>query len=339
LKIYLLKPLENIRCDFSYGKTKVKISALEEAIKAFGFHLEMERNLSPQTCRGYLSDLRDFSRFMERQQLDATSREGVGLEDFDHLHLRMYLASLYKRRLQKASIARKLAAMNTFFRYLIREGSIGANPLEGMSSPRKDSLMPRHLSVDEVFELLGDKFKDDTRGMRDRAILEIFYSTGIRLSELTALNRGDVDFEQGLIRVRGKGRKERIVPIGMPALKTLEDYLGKRDSLGGDGGLGDGNRPLIAGRSKERISPRTVERIVDKYMQRSGSQKKISPHALRHSFATHLLDAGADLRSIQEMLGHESLSTTQRYTSVSVGRLMEIYDKSHPKARGGSSRA
>ena len=317
----------------------VKISTLEEAIKAFGFHLEMERNLSPQTRRAYVSDLRDLSCFMEGQQVEGIAREKKGLEDFDQLHLRMYLASLYKRRLQKASIARKLAAMNTFFRYLMREGCIGVNPLAGLSAPRKDMLMPKHLSVDEVFDLLGDQFTDDIKGMRDRAILELFYSTGIRLSELTALNMEDVDFEQALIKVSGKGRKERIVPVGIPALKILKDYLERRDSLGKGGSHDDRKGPLITGRNNERINPRTVERIVDKYMQRSGSQKKISPHALRHSFATHLLDAGADLRSIQEMLGHESLSTTQRYTSVSIGRLMEIYDKSHPKARGGSSQA
>jgi len=317
----------------------VKISTLEEAIKAFGFHLEMERNLSPQTRRAYVSDLRDLSCFMEGQQVEGIAREKKDLEDFDQLHLRMYLASLYKRRLQKASIARKLAAMNTFFRYLMREGCIGVNPLAGLSAPRKDMLMPKHLSVDEVFDLLGDQFTDDIKGMRDRAILELFYSTGIRLSELTALNMEDVDFEQALIKVSGKGRKERIVPVGIPALKILKDYLERRGSLGKAGNPDDRKGPLITGRDNERINPRTVERIVDKYMQRSGSQKKISPHALRHSFATHLLDAGADLRSIQEMLGHESLSTTQRYTSVSIGRLMEIYDKSHPKARGGSSQA
>ncbi len=317
----------------------VKTSILKDAIKAFGLHLEMERNLSSQTCRAYLSDLRDFSLFMEGQQSGGISQEKRVVEDFDQLHLRMYLANLYKRRLQKSSIARKLAAMNTFFRYLIREGRISTNPLTGVSAPRKDLLMPRHLSVDEVFDLLGDRFTDDVKGMRDRAILEIFYSTGIRLSELTSLNREDVDFEQSLMRVRGKGRKERIVPVGMPALRTLKDYLKKKGSLGEDGSPDDRKGPLITGRNDERINPRTVERIVDKYMQRSGNQKKISPHALRHSFATHLLDAGADLRSIQEMLGHESLSTTQRYTSVSVGRLMEIYDKSHPKARGGSSQA
>lgn len=307
---------------------------------AFGVHIEMERNLSPQTCRGYISDLKDFSRFMEGQQSGGIDREKQGLADFDQLQLRMYLANLYKRRLKKTSIARKLAAMNTFFRYLIREGSIAVNPLATVSAPRKDLLMPRHLSVDEVFELLGDRFTEDIKGKRDRAVLEILYSTGIRLSELTALNREDVDFEQALIRVRGKGRKERIVPVGTAALKTLKDYLAKRDSLE-DNVTNAGARkgPVITGRNNERINPRTVERIVDKYMGMGGTQKKISPHALRHSFATHLLDAGADLRSIQEMLGHESLSTTQRYTSVSVGRLMDIYDKSHPKAQGGSNRA
>ncbi|MFA5182729.1 MAG: tyrosine recombinase XerC [Syntrophales bacterium] len=315
------------------------ISTLEEAIKSFAVHIEMERNLSPQTCRSYLSDLKDFSGFVEGRQLDGISLDKKDIADFDQLHLRMYLANLYKRKLQKASIARKLAAMNTFFRYLMREGIIRVNPLATVSAPRKDLLMPRHLSVDEVFDLLGDRFADDVKGMRDRAILEIFYSTGIRLSELTALNREDVDFEQALIRVRGKGRKERIVPIGIPALRTLKDYQGKKASSGKDGCPDDSKGPLITGRNNERINPRTVERIVDKYMRMSGNQKKISPHALRHSFATHLLDAGADLRSIQEMLGHESLSTTQRYTAVSVGRLMDIYDKSHPKARGGSRRA
>lgn len=306
---------------------------------AFGVHIEMERNLSPQTCRGYISDLKDFSRFMEKQQSDGIDREKQGLDDYDQLHLRMYLANLYKRKLQKTSIARKLAAMNTFFRYLIREGSIAVNPLATVSAPRKDLLMPRHLSVDEVFDLLGDRFTQDVKGKRDRAVLEILYSTGIRLSELTALNREDVDFEQALIRVRGKGRKERIVPVGIPALKTLKEYLTKRDSLEVNGISEERKGPVITGRNNKRINPRTVERIVDKYMRMGGTQKKISPHALRHSFATHLLDAGADLRSIQEMLGHESLSTTQRYTSVSVGRLMDIYDKSHPKAQGGSNRA
>jgi integrase/recombinase XerC len=317
----------------------VKISNLEEAIKAFGVHIEMERNLSPQTCRSYLSDLKDFSSFVECQKLGGIAGEIRGLEDFDQLHLRMYLANLFKRKLQKASIARKVAAMNTFFRYLIREGCIAVNPLSTVSAPRKDLLMPRHLSVDEIFDLLGDRFKADVKGKRDRAILEILYSTGIRLSELTALNREDVDFEQALIRVRGKGRKERIVPVGIPALKTLMDYLETRASGKGNNTPNERKEPLINGRNNERINPRTVERIVDKYMRMGGSQKKISPHALRHSFATHLLDAGADLRSIQEMLGHESLSTTQRYTSVSVGRLMDIYDKSHPKARGGSNQA
>lgn len=167
-------------------------------------------------------------------------------------------------------------------------------------------------------------------------ILEMFYSTGIRLREFTALNREDIDFDQALIRVRGKGRRERIVPVGAPALAALKDYLDRRQGTPGGENRYDGKAPLIKGRNEQRINPRTVERILDKYIKLSGIGKKISPHALRHSFATHLLDAGADLRSIQELLGHKSLSTTQRYTAVSVGRLMEIYDQAHPKGRGGT---
>jgi integrase/recombinase XerC len=317
----------------------IKTATLEEAITAFALHLELERNLSPHTCRSYLSDLRDFSGFMKGQQVGVIAGGNKGLDNFDPLHLRMYLATLYQRKLQKASIARKLAAMNTFFRYLLREGYFAVNPLATVSAPRQDLLMPRSLSVDEVFELLGDRFKEDLKGKRDRAILEILYSTGIRLGELTALNREDIDFEQALIRVRGKGRKERIVPIGIPALRALKDYLEARVSFEESGPPEKRKGPLLSGRNNERINPRTVERIVDKYMRMSGNQKKISPHALRHSFATHLLDGGADLRSIQELLGHESLSTTQRYTSVTVGRLMDIYDKAHPKAQRGSNQA
>ncbi|MDQ1278017.1 MAG: Tyrosine recombinase XerC [Thermodesulfobacteriota bacterium] len=255
----------------------LKISTLEEAIIAFALHLEMERNLSPQTCRSYLSDLRDFSGFMKGQQLGVIAGENKGLGNFDQLHLRMYLATLYKRKLQKASIARKLAAMNTFSRYLLREGYIAVNPLATVSAPRQDLLMPRHLSVDEVFDLLRDRFAEDIKGKRDRAILEILYSTGIRLSELTALNREDIDFEQALIRVRGKGRKERIVPIGVPALRTLKDYLETRVSGGENGAPEERKGPLITGRNKERINPRTVERIVDKYMRMSGNQKRSVP--------------------------------------------------------------
>ncbi|HPC31369.1 MAG TPA: tyrosine-type recombinase/integrase [Syntrophales bacterium] len=307
---------------------------LAAAQRDFGIHLAMERNLSARTIASYLSDITGFYSFLCAGKEEASYLESTPVRSLEQLQIRGYLASLYRRRLKKSSVGRKLAALNTFFRYLLREGWIAENPAAGLSAPRKDRLMPVHLTVDETHDLLDHPFPDDDRGRRDRAVLELFYSTGIRLRELTDLNREDVDFAQSLIRVRGKGRRERIIPVGNPALSALRSYL---DGLPGrDGKKSDGKTALIQGRNGRRINPRTVERILDKYMRLRGMEKKIGPHALRHSFATHLLDAGADLRSIQELLGHKSLSTTQRYTAVSVGRLMEIYDRAHPQGRGGA---
>jgi len=313
----------------------LKTTNLATARREFGVHMEMERNLSPRTVSSYLSDLGGFYGYLRKVNPGEDYLDRTMVAEVDAMQIRGFLADLFRRRLRKSSVARKMAALKTFFRYLIREGYIVANPLTGLSSPRKDQVMPEHLSVDETFDLLSCQFEDDVKGRRDRAILEMFYSTGIRLRELTALNREDVDFEQALLRVRGKGRRERIVPVGAPALTALRSYLEGRPRSGTARENRDGRTPLLAGRNEERISPRTVERIIDKYIRQSGIRKKIGPHALRHSFATHLLDAGADLRSIQELLGHKSLSTTQRYTAVSIGRLMEIYDQAHPKGRGG----
>ena len=308
---------------------------LNAARREFGLHLEMERNLSPRTVSSYLSDLGGFYGYLQEMNPEADYLDQVDVARVDHLQIRGYLAELYRRRLQKSSVSRKMAALNAFFRFLVREGCVEGNPLAGLSAPRKDQLIPVHLSVDEIFDLMSCQFRDDVKGRRDRAVLELFYSTGIRLRELTALNHEDVDFNQALIRVRGKGRRERIVPVGVPALQALRSYLESRPRPAALTESRDGRAPLLMGRNEQRISPRTVERIIARYVRGSGIRKKIGPHALRHSFATHLLDAGADLRSIQEMLGHKSLSTTQRYTAVSIGRLMEIYDHAHPKGRGG----
>lgn len=309
--------------------------SLNAARREFGLHLEMERNLSPRTVSSYLSDLGGFYGYLQETNPEGDYLDQVNVVRVDHLQIRGYLAELYRRRLQKSSVSRKMAALNAFFRFLVREGCVEGNPLAGLSAPRKDQLIPVHLSVDEIFDLMSCQFRDDVKGRRDRAVLELFYSTGIRLRELTALNREDVDFNQALIRVRGKGRRERIVPVGVPALQALRGYLESRPRPAAATESSDGRAPLLMGRNEQRISPRTVERIIVRYVGSSGIRKKIGPHALRHSFATHLLDAGADLRSIQEMLGHKSLSTTQRYTAVSIGRLMEIYDHAHPKGRGG----
>ena len=307
---------------------------LEQAIEEFDRHMAIERNLSDQTRRSYLSDLRQYRAFLERR--DKSAEEGGGIPT-DPMVIRSFLASLYKEKLRKVTVSRKVAALRSFYRYLLREGKVRFNPAELLQLPRCEKYIPVVLSVDEILSLLRVNFSEDAAGLRDRAIIELFYSAGIRLSELTGLNIADVDFAGGLIRVRGKGRKERIVPVGTPAFQALGLYLDKRAELAAKGRQTGPDEPLFLGSRGMRMNPRGVARVVERVVRESGVGRTISPHALRHTFATHLLDAGADLRSIQEMLGHRSLSTTQKYTTVSVSRLMEVYDRSHPRAGGGKA--
>lgn len=308
---------------------------MDKAIENFENHMALERNLSPQTQKNYLIDLRQFRVFLEINHPTLAAQGEAGLARLDYLVIRSFLAFLYRRKLRKSTIGRKIATLRAFFRYLLREGRVDVNPAELVQSPKTEKYIPTFLSVDDMNALLTVPIASDLKSLRDRAILEIFYSAGIRLSELTGLNLDDIDAAQELIRIHGKGRKVRIVPVGKPALDALQAYLEKRDVLAQPVTDSSGRRPVFLGPQGKRLTPRTVERIVDKAVFAAGLHRKISPHALRHSFATHLMDGGADLRAIQEMLGHESLSTTQKYTSVSVSRLMEIYDKAHPRARGG----
>lgn len=305
----------------------------EEALAAFERHLRVERNLSPQTIRAYMADLGQFRGFLAQ---GTAGRAGAGdlLEQADSLALRSYLADLYRRKLRKTSIGRKLAALKTFYSFLLREGRIRTSPAELIQAPKAEKYVPKVLSVDDMFALLGDLFDAGPLGRRDRAILELFYGSGIRLSELAGLNVQDVDLAGSLVKVRGKGARERLVPLGPPCREALERWIGERPALARHDRTGSGS-PLFLNRSGGRLSGRSVARLLDDYVRKSGIGRKISPHALRHSFATHLLDAGADLRSIQEMLGHKSLSTTQKYTAVSIGRLLDVYDRAHPKAREG----
>lgn len=300
---------------------------METAIRAFGTHMEVERNLSNHTRRNYLSDLKQFQGFL----LEKNIRKVDGI---DETAIRAFLAFLYRKRIKKVTISRKIAGLRAFFRFLLREGKIKYNPAEMIQSPKADKYLPAFLSIDEIFALLGVKFKADVLGFRDRAIFELFYSAGIRIGELTGLNMADIDFPNGLMKIRGKGKKERIVPVGGPASDAAKDYLERRGELvkGKDENYLDA--PIFLSRLGTRLTPRSVRRLLDKYVLMSGINRRISPHVLRHTFATHLMDAGADLRVIQELLGHESLSTTQKYTSISVTRLMEVYDKSHPRAHG-----
>jgi len=292
---------------------------LAEQISSFCTHLETERNVSPHTLLAYRCDLEQLAAFITRER-----GEGAVAADVDHLLLRRYLAQLGKSA-KKSSIGRKLAAIRTFFRFLVRRGVIAKNPAELIATPKKENRLPFHLDIDQVTTLVEAPQEEEKYALRDRAILEMLYSCGLRVSELTGLDIGDLDLAGGMVRVMGKGGKERIVPVGSRAIEAIRESLAGRGELAGSG-------PLFLNTRGDRINRRSVARIVDAHVLRIAAFKRISPHILRHTFATHMLEGGADLRAIQELLGHASLSTTQKYTHVSIDRLMEVYDKAHPKA-------
>lgn len=293
---------------------------MEQEIAAFLRQLETERNASPHTLAAYRSDLAQFREFVQ-VELGASA----GPENVTHLLIRRWLALLHRDH-TKSSVGRKLAAVRAFFKHLIRTGRLVKNPAELVSTPKKEKKVPYHLSIDEVTALVETPREPDILSLRDRAILETLYSCGVRVSELTGLNVGGIDLEDGTARVLGKGSKERIVPVGSVARAALSRYLDARNHPPLDA-------PLFINARGGRLTSRSVRRVVDKHILRIAAMRKISPHTLRHTFATHLLEGGADLRAIQELLGHASLSTTQKYTHVGIDRLMEVYDRAHPKAR------
>jgi len=307
---------------------------MEQDIDEFSIHLEIERNLSIHTRRGYIADVKQFIVYLKTSG-KASAEISFNSADVDQMMIRGFMRMLYQAKLKRVSIARKLASLRAFFKYLLRQGRINVNPAQVIQTPSAEKHIPGILSVDEMIAVLRVPFQDTPLGLRERAIMELFYSTGIRLSELAGLNRGDINFTQGLIKIRGKGRKERIVPVGGPAITALQNYLKICGEFSQEAVASSKETPLFLNYSGKRLTSRSVARVVDQSIERSGINRKVSPHCLRHSFATHMMDAGADLRAIQELLGHESLSTTQKYTAVSISRLMEVYDKAHPKAKGG----
>ena len=297
---------------------------MNDLIARFERHLTVERNVSEHTRKAYLSDLAAFHAFVEdhcRGQEDPRPL----IERIDQLMLRRYLALLHKRS-RKSSIGRKLAALRTFFRYLVREGVLKVNPGELVGTPRAEKYLPRTLSVDEAHTLMESGREADPLKLRDRAIIELLYSSGLRVSELTGLDIGNIDLAEGLVRVVGKGRKERIVPVGGKAREAICRYLESR-------GAPAEEDPLFENHRGGRLTPRSVQRNLKQQLLHAGILKDATPHALRHSFATHLLGSGADLRAIQELLGHASLSTTQKYTQVSIDHLQGVYDQAHPRSR------
>lgn len=286
-------------------------------VEKFITYLKVERNSSEHTITNYTIDLDSFEKFLGEKNIS----------EVDHLALRRFLADMRAKNYSKRTIARKLASLRSFFKFLYREGYIKTNPITALSTPKLDKKLPVFLDVEKVSRLVQSPSEDDVSGLRDRAILETLYSSGLRVSELVGLNMISVDFISGVVKVFGKGSKERIVPIGEPALKAMRKYLDKRD----DRKVKD-KTAIFLNKSGRRLTDRSVRRIVDKYIRQCSIVEHISPHSLRHSFATHLLDRGADLRSVQELLGHMNLSTTQIYTHVTMDRLKSVYDKAHPRA-------
>ena len=285
--------------------------------------------MSPHTLRNYLSDLAQFQNFLLDRQLALDGDGAMHADKIDIHVVRAYLASLAQDR-KKSSIGRKLAALKGFFGYLVTTKRLDKNPLLLISSPKQEKPLPKFLTVDDAFHLLDAVKLESGLDLRDRAVLEVFYSTGIRVSELVGLDWADIDAQLGIVRVVGKGSKERIVPIGAVALKALASYAESARLQWQVTCRGE--TPVFLNHRGRRITTRSVARIVEKHLKLAGIQIKMGPHGLRHSFATHLLNGGADLRVIQELLGHVSLSTTQRYTHLNLDQLTAVYDKAHPRA-------
>ncbi|RJQ45299.1 MAG: tyrosine recombinase XerC [Nitrospiraceae bacterium] len=289
---------------------------MQKHIEQFLEYIKGEQGGSPLTLKAYTEDLRDFHGFSDKN-----------IKDIDNHDIRNFLAFLHHKKLKKTTIARKLATVRSFFRYLYREGFLTANPARLVATPKVPKNLPRFLSVDEVFALVEKPQGDTFTAARDKAILELLYSSGLRVAELTSLDIGDLDMKESLVRVKGKGMKERIVPVGSKAMDAIRNYLPERISLKKK------SQSLFLNIRGGRLTQRSVRRIVVHYSRMVNLNSDPGPHTLRHTFATHLLHEGADLRSIQELLGHSSLSTTQKYTHVDIGHLMEVYDKAHPMAK------
>lgn len=289
---------------------------MKKHFEKFITHLKVERDVSPHTLRAYTKDLEEFLSFIDKKP-----------KEIDNLDIRSFLALLHQRKLKKSSVARKLATIRSFFKFLTREGYVKKNPAKLVATPKIPKTLPRFLSVDEVFALMDIPRGDSFKATRDRAILELLYSCGIRIAELTSLDMSDLDIKESLIRVKGKGKKERILPVGTKAMDSIRDYLPERVSIKKK------SEALFLNNHGGRLTQRSIRRILIEYSKKINMIGDISPHVLRHTFATHLLHGGADLRTIQELLGHSSLSSTQIYTHVDNVHLAEVYDRAHPLAK------
>ena len=302
---------------------------LQENLDQFLQHLKYERNLSPHTLRNYASDLEQFKRHL----FSVEKRADVPVSEIDRLTIREWMAVLHGDH-KKTSVARKLASLRTFFQFLVREGKLDSNPAKQVATPKIERKLPNHLTMEDASHFVETPDTNTDLGRRDRAILEFLYATGIRVGELVGINLVDVDLRERLVWVTGKRKKQRVVPFGRPALQAVLLYMDKTRGtfLNICPETKRDPQALFLNYQGTRITTRSVGRMIDKYIKLCADIHDISPHSLRHTFATHLLDAGADLRDIQELLGHARLSTTQIYTQVSMEKMIEVYDKAHPKA-------
>lgn len=329
-------------------------------IQEFLNYLSFEKRFSEHTSKCYGADLRQFGQFLLGSNESGSSQQGQTSYDYpetgqssgvatqtkaqlDQLLLsvdvnsvRSYMALLNDKGYSKSTVARKLATLRSFYKFLVKRNQISSNPVTVIRTPKQEKKLPHFLEYDEVKKLLDTPPMSNWLGARDRAILETLYSTGIRVSELEALNMDDIDFLGEVLHIRGKGKKERITPIGSSALQVIQHYMEFRNKRSQNNTNFD-NKVLFVNKHGRRLSTRSVRRKMDKYLKMAGLDPSISPHTLRHSFATHMLNNGADLRSVQELLGHQSLSTTQIYTHLNTGKLKEVYDNSHPMESDSNS--
>ena len=311
---------------------------MDPAIEQFSRFLRSERNASRETVRAYLREVSDLRGFLSEAGGESIPRDGSGWwASVSAADLRRYLAARFPGK-KGSTMARKISALRTFFSFQVALGTIPGNPATGITSPRRSMRLPEFLPVDEMMDLLRSLPSKGEAGKRDAAILELLYSSGLRVGELVSLRRMDVTLSEGTVRVRGKGRKVRVVPAGEKALKALSEYLAERRGAGKRGEEDDWKGALFRNLRGGALSARSVARILDRALERAGIGRHLSPHGVRHSFATHLLESGADLRAIQEMLGHASLSTTQRYARVNVSHLVRSYEEAHPRAAGSVHR-
>jgi integrase/recombinase XerC len=314
------------------------IAQASPLVRAFLDYLKYERHFSDYTVRSYGADLIQFCQFL-RGEIGSSYRSNAPRTEGDTDHqigtadttvYREFLNYLYAQNYTKSTTARKLATLRSFSKFLIRKGKLSANPLAQIRTPKQEKRLPKCLSLEQVQKLLDAPGEGDILSIRDKAMLEILYSSGIRVSELVGLEMQDLDLEEGVLRVRGKGKKDRLTPIGSQAIQAIRKYFNMRSAMGRMENKPEGR--VFLNKHGESLSTRSVRRKLDKYLSIAGLDPGISPHTLRHSFATHLLNNGADLRSVQELLGHQSLSTTQIYTHLTTSKIKETYDQAHPRA-------